>query len=135
MCREETLSPAARARSTASLIAPCVETQPTSSTFASGGPYTLGTGSEAPKACHLFQIRFRESFDASGNGLMAKDEDRHIVFAGNVHRFDGGVKTILDIGWREHHARRIAVSAETSNVEIRLLDIGWHPRRGTAALN
>ena len=60
---------------------------------------------------NLFEIRFRESFDARCDGLVAQNQHGHIVFARDVDGFNGNVETIFDACWSEHHARRIAMAS------------------------
>src|ERR1022692_1754017 len=84
---------------------------------------------------YLFEIRLGKGFDARGDGLVAQDVNGSVVFPGDVHGFDGGVKTILDIGRRDHDPRRIAVSAEAGDVEVGLLDVRRHAGGGSAALD
>ena len=64
-----------------------------------------------------------------------KNDDRHAVFARDVHRFNGRVKTVFDIRRRNHHARGIAVAAEAGDVQIGLFDVGRHARGRAAALD
>ena len=65
-----------------------------------------------------FQIRLVESLDASRYGLVAEHEHGDTVFAGNIHRLDGGIKTILNVGGGQHHTRRVAVATVQSDIEI-----------------
>ena len=79
MCRmwiEETLSPEARARSTASLIGPSVEPQPTSNTFPSLGPWILSAKEAA-------SVRQADGLDvpvsARVNGELVSDPEIRYV--------------------------------------------------------
>ena len=83
----------------------------------------------------FFEVGLFKGLDAGGDGLIGKDDDRDAESAGDIDRFDGGVKAILDIGRRQDHSRRIAVTAKTSEVEVGLLDAGRHAGGGPAALH
>ena len=84
---------------------------------------------------NLFEVRFREGLDARGNGLVAQNEHRHVVFARDVDGFNGGVEAVLDIRRRHHHARRVAMAAEAGDVQVGLLDLRRHAGGRAAALD
>ena len=74
----------------------------------------------------IFQIRLDKRLDTGGNPLVGQDDDRHAVLTRDVDGFYRHVKTILDIRRRQDDARRIAVAAETGDVQVGLLDVGRH---------
>ena len=59
----------------------------------------------------------------------------HVVFAGDVDRLDGGVKTILHAGRGEDDPRGVAVPAKAGDVQVGLLDAGGHAGGRPAALD
>src|SRR5690349_9473206 len=56
---------------------------------------------------NFFKIRFGESFNTSGDSLIAENQNGNVVLASNIDSFNGGVEAILNIGWRENYARTI----------------------------
>ena len=67
---------------------------------------------------NLLEIRLGEGFDARRDALVAQEKHRHVVFARDVDRLDGGIETLLDVRRRDDHARSVPVAAEHGQVQI-----------------
>src|ERR1039458_8680265 len=153
ICSDEMLSPAARARSTASRIGPCVEPQPTSRTLPSGGPGTFGTGTVAWRASSFLRRLATMAWCILGAlvGWPASSCSRPVAtgYLPLAMRVPGttrgttpsgvdksyGVKSIFDVGRRQHDAGRVAMAAEAGDVQIGLLDAGRQAGGRPAALD
>jgi len=85
----------------------------------------IGHGREVGRdvLAQALQVRLGKGFDAGGDGLVAQHEHRHVVLAGEVDGFNGGVEAVFDISRGQHHARGVPVAAKAGEVQIRLLDL------------
>ena len=83
----------------------------------------------------LLKLRLGEGLNAGRNALVAEQDHRGGELAGDVHRLDRGVEAVLNAARGDHHPGAVAMTAKGGDVEVGLLDVGRHPRGGTAALH
>jgi hypothetical protein len=67
--------------------------------------------------------------------LIGQHDHRQLKLFRDVERFDGAVKRILHITWREHDTRRIAMTSVQRMREIGLLALRRQSGRRSAALH
>jgi hypothetical protein len=83
----------------------------------------------------FLQIRFRKRFDARRDALVRQNDDGHAVLARQIHRLDRRVKTILHIRRGNDDPRGITMATKAGDVQVGLLDVGWHTRGRAAPLH